>query len=163
MPRRIGLDVGGVIIDAIGNDNTDTAFRSDNYMATSAVEGAYKAVKHLVASFGADNIFIISKCGEVTEAKTRRWLSGNRFYIETGFNPTNLYFCRTRAEKAPIAARLRLTDFVDDRVDVLAYMKDIVERRYLFGPQLNNEQDTTGLFIANSWEDALTVIMHKNA
>jgi hypothetical protein len=158
--RRIGLDVGGVIIDAIGNDNTDTAFRSDNFMATTAVEGVYEAVRVLTDTFGKENVFIISKCGLVIEDKTRLWLEGTGFYRLTGFDPANLFFCRTRAEKAPIAAELRLTDFVDDHADVLGYMKGIVSRRYLFGPQADQDQSTTtGLIVVDTWADALDSIL----
>lgn len=158
--RRIGLDVGGVIIDALGNDNTDTAFRSDNFMRTTAVKGVHKAVKVLIETFGQENVFIISKCGEVIEGKTRLWLEGTGFHRRTGFDSANLFFCRKRPEKAPIAAELRLTDFVDDHADVLGYMKGIVTRRYLFGPQLDQAQDTTGLTVVNSWAETLESVLH---
>jgi len=132
--RRIGLDFGGVITDSQANDGTDTAFRTDNFMATTAVIGTYTAVKILVSVFGRDNLFIISKCGEITEAKSIKWLRGNGFYEATDFDPSNVFFCRERADKAPIAADLGLTDFVDDRADVLGYMTT-VRLRWLFGPQ----------------------------
>ena len=38
-----------------------------------------------------------------------------------------------RRDKAPICERLGITHFVDDRLDVLAYM-ETVEHRYLLGP-----------------------------
>jgi hypothetical protein len=157
--RRIGLDVGGVIIDAINNDSTDTAFRSDNFMATTPVKGAREAVKTLVETFGRENIFVVSKCGEVTEGKTKLWLKGTDFYSFTGFDPANLFFCRERADKAPIAAKLQLTDFVDDRADVLAYMEDIVTWRYLFGPQSSRVPGVTGLILAETWSETLSSIL----
>jgi hypothetical protein len=156
MPRRIGLDVGGVIIDALANDGTDTDLRGDNFMKTTAVPGALNATRYLVDTYGQDNIVIISKCGEVIESKTRKWLIGKEFYSYTGFNPKNLRFCRTRAEKAPIARELELTDYVDDHADVLRYMNGIVTSRFLFGPQSDPLQNTSGLIVVKDWAEALT-------
>lgn len=74
MTRRIGIgigiDVGGVIIDSINNDNRDTTFLGDNFLRTTAVPGAFDAVKTLVQNFGTKNIFIVSKCGPVIQEKT---------------------------------------------------------------------------------------------
>jgi len=157
MPRRIGLDVGGVLTDSLRNDGTDTSFRSDNFMATSAVPGSLEAVATLVQRYGAENIFIISKCGKEIERKTRLWLEGNEFYTQTGFWVQNLHFCLHRADKAPIAAKLGLTDFVDDHVEVLMYMDGVVDLRYLFGPQVEPPQ-TTGLIIVPTWSETLRAV-----
>lgn len=161
MSKRIGLDVGGVIIDATANDGTDTDIRGDNFMSASPVAGAYDAVRQLVERFGAGNVFIISKCGERIEGRTREWLAGNGFYTHTGFNPENLHFCRRRAEKAPIAEALDLTDFVDDRQDVLGYMKGIVARHYLFGPQSDEVQSTDELIVVGDWAAAATSLLQE--
>ncbi|MEV0154471.1 hypothetical protein AB0H57_12125 [Micromonospora sp. NPDC050686] len=56
------------------------------------------------------------------------------FHARTGIGPDRLHFCRTRPEKGPIAARLGLTHFVDDRLEVLGYL-DTVGHRYLFRPR----------------------------
>jgi hypothetical protein len=158
--RCIGLDVGGVIIDSRTNDNTDTAFRSDNFLATTAVEGAFESIRSLVEMYGKKNVFIISKCGRVIENKTRLWLIGKHFYRLTGFDPVNLFFCLTRAEKAPIAKRLRLTDYVDDHADVLGYMEGIVSLRYLFGPQPERKDTkTAGLIARETWKEMLPTIL----
>lgn len=161
MSKRIGLDVGGVIIDAAANDGTDTDLRGDNFMKATPVAGAYDSVRQLVEHYGADNIFIISKCGVVMEDRTRRWFVGNNFYTYTGFNPTNLYFCRTRAEKAPIAKRLGLMDFIDDRQDVLEYMEGIVTRQYLFGPQSREVLKTGSLIIVGDWPETIAAILQE--
>jgi hypothetical protein len=161
MSKRTGLDVGGVIIDATANDGTDTDIRGAGFMRASPVTGAYDAVREIVECYGADNVFIISKCGEVIEGRTRRWLTGNGFYTYTGFSPTNLYFCHTRAEKAPIAEALGLTDFVDDRQDVLEHMKGIVARRYLFGPQSDKIQDAGELIVVGDWIATVTSLLRE--
>ena len=161
MSKRFGLDVGGVLIDAIANDGTDTDLRGDNFMKASPVKGAYDAVKRLVDSYGPQNIYIVSKCGENIEDRTRKWLAGNDFYGYTGFNPENLIFCRTRAEKAPIVQKLEITDFVDDHIDVLEYMHGIVANRYLFGPQRDEAQKADGFIAVNSWEETLAHIYQE--
>lgn len=152
MTKRIGIDVGGVITDRVNNDGTDTNFRGDNFMKTSAVKGAFVLIKDLIERYGAQNVFIVSKCGLVIEDKTRRWLDGHNFYQFTGFNPDNLYFCRERADKAPIVQRLGITDFIDDREEVLGYMKGIVKRRYLFGPQTVAPEDPELIIVATMQE-----------
>jgi hypothetical protein len=157
--RRIGIDVGGVIIDGLTNDNTDTSFRGDNFMRTSSVTGAFTAVKQIVERYGATNVFIVSKCGPVIENKTRLWLPGNGFYEQTGFSPDNLRFCLDRAGKAPIVKELEITDFIDDKEEVLGYMDGIVKRRFLFGSQRTAPRNPESLIIVNGWSEALSHLL----
>jgi hypothetical protein len=49
-----------VIIDRIKNDGTDTSFKSNNLLLTSAVPKAFEAVK-LMTAYGAENVFIIPR------------------------------------------------------------------------------------------------------
>lgn len=159
MIKRIGIDVGGVIINSLANDNTDTSFRGDDFMKTTAVPGVFEAVKQLVARHGSENIFIVSKCGTVIENKTRLWLPGNGFYEYTGFDSNNLFFCVDRAGKAPIAQEIGLTDFIDDKEEVLGYMDGIVERCYLFGPQRRAPRNPSSLIITEDWTVALKTLL----
>lgn len=155
MKRRIGIDVGGVIINSLANDNTDTNFRGDDFMKTTAVPDVFDAVRQIVERYSAENVYIVSKCGAVIENKTRLWLPGNGFYESTGFNVDNLRFCIGRADKAPIVHELGITDFIDDKEEVLGYMKGIVGRRYLFGPQTSELQDTD-IIVVNTWKETLS-------
>lgn len=151
MSVRIGLDVGGVIIDRIKNDRTDTSFKSDNFLLTSAVPGVFEAVKLMTQTYGAENVFIISKVK--SDVKTLLWLDHNEFYEKTGLRPANVRFCRERHQKGPIADSLPggpLTHFVDDRADVLCHMPN-VRTRYLFG-----EQDRTWLVKTENFVPVLT-------
>jgi len=77
----------------------------------------------------------VSKCGERVEGLSRAWLAHHRFAERTGIPVDHVRFCRERADKAIHCRELGITDFVDDRPDVLGYLDGIVERRYLFGPQ----------------------------
>lgn len=154
---RIGLDVGGVLTDSLKNDHSDTSFRSDNFLRTSPVPGSLIGVQRLVAYFGRPNIVIISKCGEVIEGKTRLWLPHWGYLDIDAIDPANVYYCRERADKAPIARRLQLTHFVDDRSDALSYMEGDVPHRYLFGPQEN--PTPAGLIGILTWDDLITHII----
>jgi hypothetical protein len=126
----LGVDVGGVIIDRI-NDGTDTSFFTKNYLNTTAVPGAVAVLARLVRERFGDNVFIVSKCGARTEAKTLHWLHHNGFFKQTGISPDHVRFCRTREGKAPICQGLGITHFIDDRLEVLSHLAS-VPHKYLF-------------------------------
>lgn len=133
---RLGVDVGGVIISR-ANDHTDTSFFSDNYLNTTAEPHAFEALRDLNTILMGE-VYIVSKCGPKVEAKTRAWMAHHDFHGRTGIQPAHLHFCRTRAEKAPIVKQLGITDFIDDKAEVLSYIRDgggnQVKRLYLFKP-----------------------------
>ena len=156
MIRRIGIDVGGVIIDSLTNDNTDTSFCRGDFLRTTAVIDSFTAIRQIVSRYGSENVFIVSKCGAVIENKTRLWLNHTGFYAQTGFCSENLHFCLNRAGKAPIAQRLGLTDFIDDKEEVLGYMQGIVDRRYLFGPQHHPLKNPSDLIVVANWAAVLS-------
>ncbi|MGD8373353.1 MAG: hypothetical protein PVI21_00670 [Candidatus Woesebacteria bacterium] len=149
---RIGLDVGGVIIDSLANDNTPTDFMGDHYLRTTAVSGALDGVCGLVERFGRDNVYIISKARrQMVRDRIVRWLWAHEFLHSTRLERGNVFFCSTWIDKTPIAAQLRLNAFVDDRCDVLRYMQVSVPWRFLFRPQPRLSQNTTGLVAVASW------------
>lgn len=131
-PESLGIDIGGVIIDRKKNDKSDTSLFGPNYLKAAAVQGAFATIKSLQPRFQG-RIFLVSKCGHNIERKTREWLVHNRFPEETGVPIENVFFCRQRAEKAPICKRLGLTHFIDDRLEVLSYLES-VPFKYLFDP-----------------------------
>jgi hypothetical protein len=138
--RRLGVDIGRVIIDggttAVGGGE-DTAFvvgGEKAALATPPVAGAFDALALLVGRFDG-RVWLVSKCGERVEARTRAWLVHHRFHERTGVPADHVRFCRERADKAIHCRELGITDFVDDRPDVLGHLRGVVERRYLFGPQ----------------------------
>jgi len=129
----LGVDIGGVIIDRV-NDDTDTSFFSDNYLQTTAVPGAFDALRRLAAERFGDRVFLISKCGPRVQERTLRWLDHHRFHEHTGIAPDHVHFCRQRHEKAGICETLGITHFVDDRLEVLSHLAT-VGTLYLFQPQ----------------------------
>lgn len=128
--ETLGVDIGGVIIGRV-NEGTDTSFFADRYLETPAVPGAVAALARLSAERFAGRIFLVSKCGKKTEARTREWLLHHDFYAAVGMPADNIRFCRERREKAAIAAALGITHFVDDRLEVLGTLAG-VPHRYLF-------------------------------
>lgn len=126
-----GVDIGGVIIDR-ANDDTDTSFFGPNYLESTAVAGAFESLQMLVQAGFC--IFLVSKCGEKIEGKTRKWLAHHSFFSATGIPDANLRFCRRREDKAEICTSIGATHFVDDRLEVLSYLKD-VPRLFLLNQQ----------------------------
>ncbi|MDG4838041.1 hypothetical protein O7631_16090 [Micromonospora sp. WMMD967] len=129
--RRLGVDIGGVIIEPADGD-ADTSFFGAHYLRTPVVHGAFDALAALGPAF--DEVHLVSKCGEATERRTREWLAHHDFAARTGIPVERLHFCRTRPDKAPIAERLGLTHFVDDKLEVLGYLTS-VPHRFLFRPR----------------------------
>ena len=152
---KFGVDVGGVILDR-GNDREDTSLFGPAYLSAKPVQGAVEAVAKLNEMFGGQ-VYIVSKCGQNIENKTREWMKHNKFHEQTGVGEDHLRFCRERKDKAPIAKELGLTHFVDDRLEILEYLKGIVQTRFLFRPS-GNEIKLIGrgpAILVFSWKELL--------
>jgi hypothetical protein len=55
------------------------------------------AVKELVTHFGADNTYVLSKCGQNMQQGTVIFLTRNDFFGQTGLSPNNVIFCTERS------------------------------------------------------------------
>lgn len=156
---RIGLDVGGVLLDSLSNEGTPTDIFGDDYLRATAVAGAFEGTGLLVEYFGHDNVFVLSKARrEVTRTRVMEWLQYNGFFRITGLRQENVHFCNDWIDKTPLAAQLGLTAFVDDKCDVLKCMQVVVPRRFLFGPQPTEDQDASGLILVNDWRHLMNKI-----
>jgi hypothetical protein len=159
--ERLGVDIGGVLIDRV-NDDTDTSFFGDNYLHTTAVPGAFDAIKQLSDRRFGSQIHLVSKCGPRVEQKSRDWLAHHDFFRTTGVNPANLHFCRRRQDKAPISETLGLTHFIDDRLEVLGYLKS-VPNLYLFHPTSSevekHARHLQRVYRAESWDEILIALI----
>lgn len=161
MTSILGIDVGGVIIDRKKNDQSDTSLFGPNYLKAHAVEGAFQSIKQLHGLFGG-KVFIVSKCGQNIERKTREWMEANRFHEETGVPKENLRFCRARADKAPICEALGITHFIDDKLEVLSYLRS-VPRKYLFGPSLTEmetwKEHLPDVRVVSTWDEIVALLL----
>lgn len=133
MSPCIGIDFGGVIVRQARSHRGDTQVELNDGVEI-AHEGVFQAVHEcVVASGGA--VWIVSKAGSRTEARTREWLRKVEFYERTGMSPANLRFCRSRPDKAPICRDLGITHFIDDKIHVMQILRGIVPHLFLFGAE----------------------------
>jgi len=153
----LGVDVGGVLVDRIRADGSDTSFFSDRFLETPAVEGAFDTLMRLGRERFGQRICIVSKCGPRTEEKTRLWLAKHRLLDALGLDAQALHFCRERRDKAPICKRLGVTHFIDDRMDVLVHLTS-VPHRFLFGPQKAGV-NSDGAMRAPTWADVAAALL----
>lgn len=129
-PPTLGVDVGGVIVTLAGRDE-DTSFFGTRPLETPAADGVFEVLAALTHDVFGGRVHIVSKAGPKVAANTRAWLEHHDFFGRTGISAGSVHFVRERRDKAPVCARLGVTHFVDDRLDVLACL-DTVEHRYLF-------------------------------
>ncbi len=138
MTAALGVDIGRVIINGPAHPGGgDTAFFSGDeatMLATPEVPDSVSTIARLVPRFDG-RVFLVSKCGERTQARTLRWLAAHEFFARTGISAGQVRFCRTRAGKRPYCVELGLTHFVDDHPEVHAALRGVVAHQYFFGPQ----------------------------
>jgi hypothetical protein len=162
---RIGVDIGRVITSA-STDGNISIFNELTYLDAPEVAGAVETMRDLIVpSFGTENTFLISKCGEKIQKRTTEWLQHVNFFGRTGVSSDNVRYCLKRPEKALIAAKLGLTHFIDDRPDVLAAMRDEdMPTKMLFLPdsfRQANEATTYrrgSLYVVKGWPGVRAVI-----
>ena len=145
-------DIGGVLM----TDDTDTGasvFNLDSYLESAEVAGSFKALAQ-IADWCSGQIGLISKCGPLIQQRSMEWLEHHRLTERTGIRLDDVYFCHDRPDKAPIAKRLGLRHFVDDRYDVLSYMTS-VPNRILFRPNAKDKrrfaQNHNGIIRCDNW------------
>lgn len=128
-PPTLGIDVGGVLVDRVA-EGEDTSFFGNRPMETPPVEGCEEAVRELLELFG-HCVFIVSKAGPKIADLTRKWLGQRELVGPQGISPAAVHFVRKRPDKHPVCERLGITQFIDDRLDVLNHLVS-VDRRILF-------------------------------
>lgn len=155
LPLKVGFDVGNVILQ----NDTDTPGVDFLERPQSYIEGAIETIGRIVGEVTVENAYLLSKSGAAMQQRTLDFFEETDFYGQTGIRPEHAIFCRRRDEKAPIAAELGLSHFVDDRLDILRQMTS-VRFKMLFQrpdkPPLHSailtEKDE-GIVIARDWND----------
>lgn len=160
-PPRLGIDVGGVIVDLVGQDS-DTSFFGSRPLDTPAVPDAFATIATLAHGSFEGRAVIISKAGPRVSARTLEWLRHHRFHELTGIAPADVHFVRARSDKAEVCRRLGVTHFVDDRLDVLDALTT-VSHRYLFvgglGSQTRTFSDVSaGITRSETWPQLAAAI-----
>jgi len=158
---RIGIDIGRVIMAPIVGGRADTGFLSGSdtkAMKTPPSPQAFESVRRLVELLDG-RVWLVSKCGSNVQRKTRMWLDTWCFYQETGVRRGAVRFCRRRPDKALHCRELKITHFIDDRVDVLVHLEGLVPHRYLFGEQPKLKRTPRGMHPVLDWPDALAAVL----
>ncbi|GIG87371.1 hypothetical protein [Plantactinospora endophytica] len=162
-PPTLGVDVGGVLVTLAGRDE-DTSFFGGQPLRTPAVPGVFEALTALTAEPFAGRVHLVSKAGPKVATNTRAWLAHHDFFARTGIPAGNLHFVRERRDKAPVCERLGITHFVDDRLDVLAYL-EAVPHRYLFGGGIDDRPPAGDVpdwaTVTDTWPD-LAVLLRES-
>jgi hypothetical protein len=133
---KLGIDIGKVIINGPAHpEGGDTAFFTGDtarMLRTPAMPDAFETIARLVDLFDG-RVWLVSKCGERVERRTRQWLEHHDFAGRTGIPPDHVRFCRQRADKAIHCTELGITHFVDDTLEVHEALRGLVPHLYLFG------------------------------
>lgn len=158
-PPALGIDIGGVLIRP-ARESGDTSFFSSGYLETPMIDGAFDAVRRLNREVFPGAVFLISKAKSGTAQKTREWLAHRDFHGVTNVPLERVYFCERREDKAPIARRLRLSAFVDDRLDVLEHLQGVALRiLFAAGPEwVSQARAPEGVRSAVGWAETLTIL-----
>ena len=116
--KVLGVDCEGVIFKAVGGE----------------VPRALESLRQIADSGEFDKIYIVSRVNLLGRVIFPVRLILLNFWDYTGIPRVNIYFCRHDEDKAVISKRLGITDFIDDRFEVLKNL-DIKGERYAFNPR----------------------------
>ncbi len=126
---------------------------SDDYLQTPEVPDALPSLELLHEQ--GHELFVISKCGDRVEQRSREWLQARDFSARTGAGEDRWHFVRERPDKAPLAERLRLDAFVDDNAGVVRSMVPVVRTAVLLRPEVSEHPLPDGVLQARSWAEVL--------
>ncbi|HSX01383.1 MAG TPA: hypothetical protein VLF67_04025 [Candidatus Saccharimonas sp.] len=162
-PKRIlGVDIGGVIIDGSAgvSSGDDTDLDDEGFLETPAIAGAIRMIAQLNLAF--DQTYLISKARPATRERTNRWLKHHNFYGLTGIVPQRVIYTDDRIQKAVVASLVGISHFVDDKLEVLKYLKGVARCRVLFRSDpsevTNFIDDLPGVFMVDTWAQAAEVL-----
>lgn len=147
---RLGIDFGNTIVGVLAPADRSRHLRKEEFPEAVAV------IRKLAEHHFGEEIYVISKVSPGGKEKVLAWMEKNDFYCRFGIPSEHVFFCAKRHEKGPIAERLGLTHFIDDRPEVMMHMRD-VERRILFNPVPADyalfKEHLDGVEIVNSWSE----------
>lgn len=153
--RKLGIDFGNTIITT-----GDGTLWGTEHLKCPPNEGVISSLRKLVPAFGDENVFVVSRVeSERTKSKTLEWLATHAFQ-QTGLLLRNIKFCWERSEKGPIVSELGITDFIDDRPEVMANLPETCKYRYLYRPINGDlEQWDHKAVVYDNWYDISDAIL----
>ncbi len=143
----------------IGIDCWDVIFRS---WLTTPLPNAFSSLRKLVLSNHFNEVFIVSKVSFIGKYIVLFNFWRLNFYNYTGISKKNVYFCRHNRDKAIICEELGITDFIDDRLEVLNYMGS-VDHLYALNPRKEEFKKypdiTKKITIVKSWNEIISLLL----
>lgn len=118
---RIGIDIGGVLT----RDGDPGVYPGSEWTRSWEAPGALEAVRRIACVFGKANVYLVSKArhGGAMYRRMETWLHDTcRFCAVTGVPKENIVFVPCidgPFGKGAVSAKLGLSHFVDDKLDVL--------------------------------------------
>lgn len=156
-----GIDIGNVIIDSRNLDSKIEKVDEVVYATFPPTEGVFEAIKIINDKFSG-RVYLISKCSEWAKTQIQLWLENHNFYSRTGVSKEKVYFVQERKDKDIICRKLGVTNFVDDRLEVLSYMIESTPNLFLFDP---NQEETDQfkdflpkVTVVKTWKDIIDLI-----
>lgn len=161
MQPKLGIDIGGVIIDH-SNRTSGNSFFGENFLKSTIATDSFDRIRDLYDCFGKQ-VYLVSKATIENQNKTESWLVHNNFHTRTGIEKPNVFFCREHIDKKTICQNLGLTHFIDDKLKVLQYLIGHVPNLYLFSPE---EEDIQGfekylsdVVVVKNWSECYKSIL----
>jgi hypothetical protein len=109
---RLGIDCGGVLCESADTDGAAASTAPPpvaarmgttrrnlpiEMQARGPTDACVSTVTGLVGLFGAENVFVVSKCGAHVQRATVIWLRHYDVFQRTGLRPENVVFCQNRS------------------------------------------------------------------
>ncbi len=138
--EKIGIDIVGVIMKRSPLSDLIRIYKGDIPLPLSGeiseIHGIVKAMNGIVHRFRQENVFIVSSADDPLKKTILYWLKKKNILNRTGVSFGNLIFCKERREKAIVCAQKGITQFIDDRREVLhhIYESDPSIKLILFNP-----------------------------
>lgn len=134
----LGIDIGGVIIDAVREDG-------ECGLDPPAIVGAFAAIARLHRERFSAGCWLVSQCKNEMEPIIMNWLERHGFFDATGIDRQRVVFCRESWEKAEICGEREVTHFIDDRIAVLNHMSTVVPNLYRFLSRASESEAMDGV------------------
>lgn len=144
--EKIGIDLVGVIMDRSKLSEMLRLYQGHippaKFGEIKEIPGMINVVHGIVNYFGPHNVFVISKADNVIKEGSRVWFGRNKFFEKTHLLVENVIYCDTRKDKAVVCQEKGITQFIDDRREVLHHIHESVPsvKLILFNPD-ENESD----------------------
>lgn len=146
--KTLGIDLGNTIVGS--------RERNDRYYVEPR---CFEIINKLEKIY---DIYIISKVNSEQRERSLKWLQESNFFIKTGVNPNNLFYCFERKDKAIFSKALNIDIFIDDRCQVMQYLDDRI-LKLLINPETTDLEKYKDKLIntqlVKSWEEIEKILL----